>query len=141
MYVPAVEFPEESVSSGHVTFSVQANNDAHIALGVDTQHNGVHYEIVLGGWGNNHSKIRSGNQGHSLADHPGRVLDGNKHITFRLSWDANVLKVERADDETSNLVEIMRFDDRASSDYNYEIEYMMVSTGWGATGDWKVLDY
>ena len=35
----------------------------------------------------------------------------------------------------------LRFDGRAGSDYNYEIKYMMVSTGWGATGDWKVLDY
>jgi len=52
-----------------------------------------------------------------------------------------MLKVERADDVTSNLVEIMRFDGRAGSDYNYKIKYMMVLTGGGATGYWKVLDY
>ena len=137
-----MEFPEESFTSGNVLFSVQANNDAHIALGVDTQHNGVHYEIVLGGWGNNHSKIRSGNQAHSLADYPGRVLDGTKQVMFRISWDENMLKVERSDDnDVSTLVEIMRFSERQSSPYNYEIKHMMVSTGWGATGDWKILDY
>ena len=121
---------------------MQAYNDAHIALGVDTQHNGVHYEIVLGGWANSYSLICSGNQAHSLADYRARVVDGTKQVMFRISWDVNTLRVERSDDnDISTLAEIMRFDQRQHSPYNYEIKWMMISTGWGSTGDWKILDY
>ena len=56
------------LNEDHVFISVLANNDAHIALGETTGHNDKHYEIVLGGWGNNKSVIRSQNQGSNLVE-------------------------------------------------------------------------
>ena len=127
---------------GRVLFSVKANNDAHIALGVDAQHNGVHYEIVLGGWSNTGSVIRSGNQSPHLAVFAGSVLDSTEYVMFQISWDENMLTVDRSSDyDTSTLVEIMKFEDRGNPIFNYDIKYMMISTGWGATGEWKIIDY
>tara|TARA_B100000902_G_scaffold106653_1_gene108509 strand:+ start:584 stop:5302 length:4719 start_codon:yes stop_codon:yes gene_type:complete len=58
----------------HVLIEINATNDAHIALGEDTEHNGKHYEIVLGGWSNNKSVIRSQNQGGSLVQHTEKIF-------------------------------------------------------------------
>jgi len=140
-YMPIVQdFTDES--AGYVTFSVKANNDAHIAIGEDTNHNGVHYEIVIGGWGNRHSKIRASNQGQTLADYPGVVLNSDEYILFRISWDDTMLKVERSPDyEESNLVEIMNYDRSEEGSYKYDINNFMIATGWGATGLWRIIDH
>ena len=42
-------------------FTVAANNDAHVALGENSQHNCKKYEVVIGGWGNGASALRYGN--------------------------------------------------------------------------------
>ena len=141
-YKPVKEFPEQSSSSGHVLFSVQANNDAHIALGMDKHHNGVHYEIVLGTRGNMLSEIRTRNQQASpVASNSGPVLKANEYVMFRISWDENMLKVVRSSDcDTSTLEEIMKFEDRRESGFSYEIKHMMISTGWNATGKWQIFN-
>ena len=140
-YMPVKEFPEESSSSGHVLFSVQANNDVHIALGVDKQQNGLHYEIVLGGLNNSHSLICIGNQDSYLAEYSGPVLRAKRYVMFRISWDENILKVESSSGcNTSMLKEIMKFEDRGESDFNYEIKDMMIATAGGATGKWQIFN-
>ena len=116
---------------------MKANNDAHIALGEDTNHNGKHYEIVLGGWGNTHSRIRGGsvaNQNPTLASYDGSVLHSEEDRLFRISWDNTMLKVEKA--TTSGWHSIMLFSGRDTSSYNWTIKHMMISTGWGAAGSW-----
>merc|ERR1719215_753413 len=142
-YMPVVEFSEESQASGHVLFSVAAKNDAHIALGEDVDHHGKHYEIVLGGWGNGHSRIRGRNQHPTLAQHSGVVLSGyDTYVMFKISWDAESIRVERSPDNNEDSLELMMaWEARAGSDYNWAIKHMMISTGWGSTGDWKILDY
>ena len=140
-YMPVVEF-SSLYSSGYVLFLVRATNDAHIALGVDTKHNGEHYEILLGGWKNTYSVIRGGNQSNKIASYSGPVLDATGFVLFGIAWDDNMLKVYRSSDHSpSNLREIMEFDDRSNSDFNYEIKHMMISTGWGSTGDWDITDH
>jgi len=69
----------------YVLIEVNATNDAHIALGEDTNHNGKHYEIVLGGWGNNKSVIRSQNQGPSLIEHTEKIF--GKNLINGLQYD------------------------------------------------------
>ena len=113
---------------------MKAKNDARIALGEDTNHNGKHYEIVLGGWGNTHSRIRGANQNPTLASYNGDVLHSGEDRLFRISWDKTMLKVEKA--TTSGWHSIMLFSGRDTSSYNWTINHMMISTGWGAAGSW-----
>ena len=70
-------------------FEVNAKNDAHIALGEDTNHNGKHYEIVLGGWGNSKSVIRPSNQGANLVTHNEQLL--KRGMINGLKWDYYVV--------------------------------------------------
>ena len=137
-YLPIVKFMD-GVESGHVTFTVDAKNDAHIALGEDTDHNGKHYEIVLGGWQNTRSRIRGANQNPTLDEYIGQILKSGQDRKFRVSWDKSELRMEVQGG--SKWFEIMKFSDRDTSSYNHEIKYMMILTAWGSSGEWKVIDY
>ena len=55
-------------------------------------------------------------------------MDENEFTSFSLSWNADVLKVERWDD-SAGWVEIMLISDRQSDGYNYDINHLIV--GWG----------
>ncbi len=68
-----------------IVFEVTAKNDAHIALGETTNHDGQHYEIVIGGWANSSSVIRSSNQGQNLVTHNERIL--KRDMINGLKWD------------------------------------------------------
>lgn len=118
---------------------MKASNDAHVALSLDKTHDGKKYEIVLGGWRNNQSVIRAANQGTNLVTHRGRVLDASQHKKFRISWDQSNIKVEReVNDEWVDYLWLKDRDKPPHSPYNWDFKYMMVSTGWGATGDWEI---
>ena len=118
-------------------FTVSANNDAHIALGENSQHNCKKYEIVIGGWGNSASVIRYGNQGASQAQDNNRILggyDGPK--SFELDWsDGESLKLSSIEAiEGKTQIRVMK----CKLDPTIPINTMCVSTGWGSRGTWKV---
>ena len=79
------------VTSALIT--VTASNDAHVALGDSLEHDGRHWEIVLGGWGNTQSVIRPRNQGPALATHHGTVLHAGAPRQFWVSWGDGSLRV------------------------------------------------
>merc|ERR1712086_368184 len=135
-YLPVESF---DASAGEVTFEVKARNDVHIALGEDNLHNGKIYEIVLGGWGNTQSVIRGRNQGSNLVTYRAVVLNYREYTKFRLSWDKTMLKVEReSGDSWTMIMKLSGRDKSPHNAYNWDIRYMMISTGWGATGDWRI---
>jgi len=137
-YKPAVDLTGISSDSGYVIFSVDASNDAFIAIGEDTNHNGPHYEIWLGGWHNRRNRIRGANQNPTLGEYFATTL--SLHNKFRISWTVSEIKVEQLG-YNSVWIEIMSFSDRDTSDYNHEINYMMIATGWGASGQWDIMGY
>ena len=65
---------DDITNMDHVLIEINATNDAHIALGEDTSHDGKHYEIILGGWNNNKSVIRAQNQGNNLVEHTEKIF-------------------------------------------------------------------
>ena len=111
-------------------FQVKARNDAHIALGGDTNHDGKHWEIVLGGWSNKKSVIRKKNQGPEQAK-SGGPLNPNALVPMWISW-GNHLCVGKGFNVGSN--EMMR----CEFDYSIPISFMSMCTGWGATGEWVI---
>jgi len=70
-----IKMGDDITNMDHVLIEVNATNDAHIALGEDTSHDGKHYEIILGGWNNNKSVIRAQNQGNSLVEHTEKLFN------------------------------------------------------------------
>ena len=128
-----------NVKENWVKFNVSARNDAHIALGSDCRHNGNHYEIVLGGWGNTQSVIRTRNQGHHHYTHP-EILkwqNGNKYISVWISWDPDKngdLQIGRGSCIGKNVFMRMKMVNQIT------IKYLSVSNGWGSTGEWQIFN-
>merc|ERR1712156_1314896 len=140
-YMPFVESFVDS-SAGYVTFAVKAGHSALVAVGEDTNHHGTHYEIILGGWSNSRDKILAWNQGKVLSERMGQSLNSDEYVLFRISWDDTMLKVERSPDyDESTLVQIMKYDRSGEDSYKYDINNVMISTGWGQTGQWRVIGH
>ena len=123
-----------------VAFTVKASNDAHIALSEVNNHRGKKFEIVIGGWDNGKSVIRSYSSTNStktqLTSVSGAPLSSSSHRRFWIawSWSDNQVRVGRGSTFLSN--EFMSAD--TSSIPYFSINYLLVSTGWGSTGEWKI---
>ena len=84
----------------------------------------------LGGWGNSKSVIRKQKQGTPVAEHSHTPLDCDERKPFWIRWDENTIRVGAGRDV--NAGEFMAYVDPTPTDVNY----IAVSTGWGATGVW-----
>ena len=71
-------------------FTVKAASDAHIALNDGST---PFFEIVLAGWSNSRSTIRTSKQGTNLVEHYEPLLDSNAFRQFWVSWINGALKV------------------------------------------------
>jgi len=125
---------ERFVTSVRLSFqNNQPNNDRHIALAQEATHNSAKWEIVLGGWRGRQSVIRSGNQGTNLVAVQHSVNDFH-------NW-ASEIDVRFGDGyiqvwSLSNDLEIIAYN---SNDIQQsEMREFMVSSGWGASGDWTI---
>jgi len=143
-YIPIIDFPENAFTRGFVKFSVSTDHDAHIALGEDMNHNGVHYEIVLGGWSNALSVIRGANQSKDfLARKNEEVLKKDGYIMVQIVWNPMSLKVYiSSSNNTAQFKLFMEFTDRGSSNFNYMIKHMMICTPFHSSGgSWEIVDH
>ncbi|XP_046564874.1 uncharacterized protein LOC124273644 [Haliotis rubra] len=113
-------------------FKVRASNDAHVAL---LQDDGVTdryiYEIVIGGWRNTQSVIRTGMQHDNRVTARHRPLSATRFRDFWISWDSGVISVG-----TGTAVGAGRFMSWRDPS-PHPVRYIAVSTGWGSTGVWR----
>ncbi|KAL4231839.1 hypothetical protein ACF0H5_009415 [Mactra antiquata] len=117
-----------------VKFSVQACNDAHIALsankGLDTTDT---YEIVIGGWTDSQSVIRDCKQCQHKDEvhHQSHPLDCNQAHQFWISWTNNYIRVG-----LGNIIGEQQF--MAWNDTDpHPVNYIAIATGFGASGAWS----
>ena len=116
----------------HVTLSVRATNDAHIALSAGgAGHNDTHYEIVLGGWDDRQSVIRAKNQGPPLMVYEGAVHRGHDGL-FWVSWADGALRVGHG--QYVGTRQIMSVS-MAQAGITAPLRHLLVSTGFGSTGE------
>lgn len=75
-------------------FEVKASNDAHVALTVEGDESKDMFEIVLGGWDNSQSVIRTQKQGTEHVTYAGSVLDKDNFSSFWITYNKDgTLKV------------------------------------------------
>jgi len=117
---------------GGVKFSVEATNDIHISLSENNQDrlDRNSWEIVLGGWHGTKSVIRSSHQGSNLV-----TVNHSKEqflkwqCDFEMKSTGNIIGLY--DSEGNAIIEYDHFDAK-------NFRYMYISTGWGATGTWRI---
>ncbi|OLP85560.1 1,3-beta-glucan synthase component bgs3 [Symbiodinium microadriaticum] len=125
--------------------SVAAANDAHIFLGKPGEYG---FEIVVGGWNNGQSVLRTQPTLQTLGNYYGALLDPSEMQTFWVyyAWDGN-LSVGRGEVFwemgflqgsylTANLVSTRNWYDSVSM--ASLLNEVHISTGWGAVGSWDV---
>lgn len=125
--------------------SVAAANDAHIFLGKPGEYG---FEIVVGGWNNGQSVLRTQPTLQTLGNYYGALLDPSEMQTFWVyyAWDGN-LSVGRGEVFwemgflhgsylTTNLVSMRSWYDSVSQ--VSLLNEVHISTGWGAVGSWDV---
>ncbi|XP_062588860.1 uncharacterized protein LOC134250513 [Saccostrea cucullata] len=71
----------------HIKFEVMGCNDAHLILSKNRNDTVDSYEIVLGGWGDTQSAIRTRKQGNTMANAFHSPLSCNTSRSFWVSWD------------------------------------------------------
>ena len=129
------------------SFSVKANNDAHIGFFENddaanvgdagdfagTSH-GPQYEIVLSGWGGTQSVIREAAQGenHAVTDTTG-YLNPNDFRQFWASAANGLLRIG-----AGNIVGFNVFMQWQDPNDFLDVTKAAVATGWGNEGDWVV---
>ena len=134
-FVKVLDFDDPTSSSGTLSVEVKAGKQAVLWLGEtsDPGNGGADqassYGITLGGWDNTRSIINGGYFHSDLAVYDGAVLTEDAYSSFSISWNKDVLKVERLDFESGDWVELMKISDRTSDGYNYDIKHLIV--GWG----------
>ncbi|XP_071084712.1 uncharacterized protein [Haliotis cracherodii] len=114
------------------TFKVRASNDAHLALlrddGVTDQNI---YEVVIGGWGNTQSVIRTGMQHANRVTVRHTPLSASKFRDFWISWENGVISVGAGTEV--GVGRFMSWRDPSP----HTVRFIAVSTGWGSTGLWQ----
>ena len=115
-------------SSGQMQFWVKTTNDAHISLTNERDADDT-IEIVIGGWGNTKSVIRSFHQqspAETEVEEAG--LDGNDFKPYWITWSNGDISVGTGS--------VIGQDQFMTATIQQDIKYVGISTGWGASGVW-----
>lgn len=116
----------------NVIFDVKACNDAHVIL--SEQHSDVinSYEIVIGGWGNTKSVIRTCKQCQPRTSFIGNPLSCDSFKSFWISWENGAIRVGRG--HIIGHGEFMKWTDPSS----HLVNYVGISTWRGSSTEWKI---
>uniref|UniRef100_A0A8W8JPY5 Farnesoic acid O-methyl transferase domain-containing protein n=1 Tax=Magallana gigas TaxID=29159 RepID=A0A8W8JPY5_MAGGI len=125
------KFGIPSQESTHLAFKVQACNDAHMLL---KPSNRRPIEIVLGGWSNSNSCLRTRVQGPCRDQYDGNILDCKEFKEFVISWKDGNIMVGHMNSGFRDLMLDFQLKKPLS---NVTIG---ISTGFGATGIWTFED-
>ena len=118
-----------------VGFKVKAQHDVHVALSQD-ESSGPFFEIVIGGWSNAKSMIRSITSTSSvdMVSHSESILTSTSYgDDFWISWSDSRVRVGKG--TMLSVGEFMSAE--ISQGPGHTINYMRVFTGYGSSGLWE----
>ena len=121
-------------NSKSITFTVQANSDAHIGFICNTCNE--FYEIVIGGWSNTRSVIKRRPLGIFINDEANakstpEILHGNEYRPFWAQALNGLVRFGTGQIVGQNVV--LQWQDP----YPIIPDSIGFMTGWGSSGDWK----
>lgn len=117
-------------------FKVKACRDVYIALINGKSENDQLYEIVLGGWNNMKSVLRTYKQQHTAErTYVGSVLDCTRFKEFVIKWTYSTINIVLNTTHGSSVILTWWTQTKLNPIIN-----VGVFTGFGATGEW-IFDY
>uniref|UniRef100_A0A1I8NZK1 Farnesoic acid O-methyl transferase domain-containing protein n=1 Tax=Stomoxys calcitrans TaxID=35570 RepID=A0A1I8NZK1_STOCA len=128
-----LEYKFFPVSHGVFTFKIRAPNDAHLALTSQPKERLPMYEVFIGGWANTKSVIRRNRQQPDVVQvATPKILSSSEYRGFWIRWQEQTITVGRAGESMA----FMTYKDPQL----FSINYVGLSTGWGASGTWSFED-
>ncbi|XP_060070843.1 uncharacterized protein LOC132550773 [Ylistrum balloti] len=127
-YTKLTDYGFQPDADNSIVFHVKACNDAHVALISNDQRM---YEVIIGGWSNTKSVIRTSKDGKPKASHNGALLNCSKFKTFHISWDDGLIVLHRNTSE--GWVKVIKWQDPSPK----TITNIAFTTGLWATGAWR----
>lgn len=118
--------------NGLINFKVKSCNDVHFALiSGQTEYDPL-YEIVIGGWGNSKSVIRTSKQGSPVAQSSGSYLNCNEFVEFWISWNNITITLGAG---------VMTFNNTGFLTWSLQSGLLSILnsgfyTAFGSTGEW-----
>ena len=114
-----------------IVFTVRAKNDAH--LGFFSESQDKLYEIVIGGWTNSNSAIRSfiPSENNEVKNPTPSILNSNEDRPFWADAKDGLIRFGRGNIIGNDIV--LSWQDNQPHDTSY-VGFM---TGWGSSGTWN----
>lgn len=126
-----LEYVFHPVSNGVVNFKVRAANDAHLALTSGPMESEPMLEVFIGGWKNTKSVIRKNRAKPDVCEvETPDILNPGEFRGFWIKWMDNVVTVGMEGAAAAFL--------SYENPDAYDINFVGVCTGWGATGSWII---
>jgi hypothetical protein len=116
----------------HMIFNVKTCNDAHVILSEQHTDERASYEIVIGGWGNTESTIRTCKQCELRTTYFGSPLSCNSFKSFWISWNNGTIRVGTGHNVGHG--EFMRWTDPSP----HMVNYVGISTWTGSSAEWSI---
>lgn len=126
-----LEYKFYPVSNGVINFKVRAANDAHLALTSGPAESEPMLEVFIGGWKNTKSVIRKNRTKPDVCEvETPDILNPGEFRGFWIKWMDNVITVGMEGAAAAFL--------SYENPDAYDINYVGVCTGWGASGSWII---
>ena len=121
----------------NIAFSVLTCQDARIALAPTTDFTSLMYDVGLAVWRNTRSVIRTvfGDDNKNAAlNNESNIVNCTEFRDFWVSWTDNHIKSGKGLVVGQDI--LVSYDDSHSP--KYEVNFIGISTGWGAPGTWVI---
>ncbi|XP_060828541.1 uncharacterized protein LOC132913902 isoform X1 [Bombus pascuorum] len=127
----SIEYRYFPITKSRLRLSMQAAHDARISLRTHLGGDSNVYEIIIGGWRNTMSAIKRNNQEQDVAEAETRnILNAQYMFNIWIQWCCDgTLKIGRQNGDV-----FLAYKDRNP----FVINYIGVSTAWGATGEFLI---
>ncbi|XP_069114974.1 uncharacterized protein [Argopecten irradians] len=129
-YTKLSDYGYQSNAVDSIIFHVKACSDAHIALSSNERRL---YEVIIGGWSNTKTIIRTSHDGQAKSSQDGAILDCSTFKTFHLSWSCGVIILHQ--NTSHGWTKVIHSHDTKSGNDN--ITGIAFTTGLWATGVWR----
>ncbi|KAK2576302.1 hypothetical protein KPH14_005667 [Odynerus spinipes] len=121
------------ITKSRIDLRIRAAHDARISLRTHLGDDSNVYEIIIGGWGNTMSAITKNNSVPDVAEAETINICGNNCYIW-IEWTGDGVLSVGCDDVVRET--LMTYKDRNP----FVINYIGLSTAWGATGEWTIID-